>query len=158
MKTLIRQATIEDLDSIQALNLKLFEEESEEFDKALDLNWTFGTEWEDNYKNHITNPNWCAFVVVIDKQIIGYLAGSIIEEKCPHRILPEMAELDDIFILAEYRSMWIGLKLHEEFIKWSRSKNVKKVQVSAYAWNIKAINFYKKLWFGDFAVILEKDI
>jgi len=67
MKTLIRQATIEDLDSIQALNLKLFEEESEEFDKALDLNWTFGTEWEDNYKNHITNPNWCAFVVVIDK-------------------------------------------------------------------------------------------
>jgi len=69
-----------------------------------------------------------------------------------------MAELDDIFILAEYRSMWIGLKLHEEFIKWSRSKNVKKVQVSAYTGNIKAINFYKKLWFGDFAVILEKDI
>lgn len=158
MNTIIRPATIDDLRNIQELNHELFEEELEEFDKALDLNWTFKTEWENNYKNHIANPNCCAFIVAVNKQIVGYLAGSIIEEKCPYRILPEMAELDDIFILEEYRNMWIGTKLHEAFLGWCKSKNVKKIQVSAYAWNVKAINFYKKLGFGDFAVILEKDI
>lgn len=158
MNTIIRSATIDDLKDIQKLNHKLFEEEYEEFDKVLDMNWTLWIEWEKYYNNNIKNDNNCAFVATINDQIIGYLVGSITEEKCPYRILPEMAELDDMFVLAEYRSMWIGAKLYEEFILWCKSKNVRKVQVSAYTWNIKAINFYKKLWFGDFAVILEKDI
>lgn len=158
MKTIIRLATIEDLKSIQELNYKLFEEECDEFDSELDMSWTLWPEWKKYYTNNINNKNNCAFVAEINEQVVGYLVGSITEEKCPYRILPNMAELDDMFVLAEYRSMWIGSQLHEKFIEWCKSKDVKKLQVSAYTWNIKAINFYKKLGFWDFAVILEKDL
>lgn len=158
MNTIIRPATIDDLQNIQELNLKLFEEEIKKFDKNLDMNWTFGENWKKYYIDRITNPNCCAFVAIMEEKIIGYLVGSIIEEKCYYRILPEMAELDDMLILEEYRNMWIGTKLHEAFLDWCKSKNVKKIQVAAFSKNLEAVNFYKKKWFKDFATTLEMDI
>ena len=41
MDELIRSATLDDLEDIQSLNLKLFEKEHKEYDPLLDLCWTF---------------------------------------------------------------------------------------------------------------------
>ena len=38
----LRKAKLDDLDDILALNFKLFKKEYKEYDKRLDINWTYG--------------------------------------------------------------------------------------------------------------------
>ena len=150
----IRRATIEDLGEIQKLNSLLFKKEYNEYDKLLNLDWTLGEKGTSYFKNILTNENKCAFVAEAEGNIIGYLAGQISKIK-PYRNAPITAELDNTFVLKEYRNLDIGTKLYKEFVKWCEEKKVKIIRVQAFAPNTKAINFYHKNGFKDYTLILE---
>lgn len=150
----IKEAKIEDLKDIQKLNLLLFEKEYEEYDKFLNCDWTFGKEGEKYFKDKILKEDDCAFIAIEDNKVVGYLAGGLTKGE-DYRNLPKVAELDNTFVLKEYRNSGVGTKLYDEFIKWCKSKKVKIIKVQATAQNNKAINFYRKNGFEDYTLILE---
>ncbi|UCD03480.1 MAG: GNAT family N-acetyltransferase [Candidatus Woesearchaeota archaeon] len=157
MEVKIRKATIEDLKVIQNLNLKLFEKEYEEYDKTLDTKWPFSKTGTDYFKKKITEENSFAIVAVVDNNIIGYIVGGITEPDS-YRTIKQFAEIENMLVLEEYRSMKIGAKLVEESFKWFRDKGIKRVKLSAFAHNKGAINFYRKNGFEDYYLTLERDI
>lgn len=150
----IQKATIENLRDIQNLNLKLFEKEYKEYDKLLNCNWTFSEEGTQYFKDKILQKNNCSLVAVEKDKVVGYLVGGVTKGET-YRNLPKMAELEDTFVLEEYRNLGIGTKLYEEFVKWCKSNGVKIITVQATAENNKAINFYRKNGFKDYTLVLE---
>ena len=150
----VRKATIKDLKEIQALCQKLFEKEHEEYDKLLDLDWTFGEKGEKYFKDSMTKSNSCVFVAVEADSIIGYLAGEIVKGE-EYRKLPKMAEVGSLFVLDEYRSKGVGKELYDEFVKWAKGNDVKRVKVEASPGNEKGINYYEKMGFEGITLVLE---
>ena len=157
MDATIKTATMDDLQKVQELNLKLFEKEHKEFDSLLNLDWTFGKTGTKYYQDRISKGDGCVFVAIVDNKIIGYLCGALVKAE-DYRILPIVAELENTFVLDEFRSKGIGKKLYDEFIKWCKTKGVGKIRVEASAQNELAIKFYRNKNFKDYTLVLEADL
>ena len=111
MEFTIKKATIDDLNTIQELNNKLFELEYNNFDPSLKIGWPFEIAGEEYFKDLIENQ--IIYLAIMNKEIVGYLAGSIHVENSYNTT--SIAELDNMFILEEYRKYGIGTKLFNEF-------------------------------------------
>lgn len=153
----IRKATLDDLKSIQELNLLLFKKEKKEYDQRLDLSWTYGTIGTSFFTKRITNEDSFAVVAESKGNLVGYLVGSI---KAPHnyRKIKKSAELENMLVLEEFRNQKIGTKFFQQFLTWAKKKKVEIITVAVSAKNTKGINFYKKAGFKDYDVTLEYDI
>jgi diamine N-acetyltransferase len=157
MKSQIKLATIENLKDIQKLNLMLFKKEHKEYDNTLDCNWTFGTDGISYFKKRILEDDGCAFVAYINNEVVGYLVGGL-SEKSFCRILPMLAELENMYVLEHIRNKGIGSQLLNAFIDWCKSKEVKRIRVVASSMNTRAIKFYKKNGLEEYELILESNI
>ena len=157
MDITIREATLNDLEKIQELNLKLFEKEYEEYDKLLDLNWSFGKVGTKYFKDHISKDDCFVVVALIDDEIVGYLCGGLTKAEI-YRKLPLTAEVENTFVIEKYRSKGVGTKLYNNFLEWCKKKKVGKIRVQATAQNEKAINLYRRNGFKDYTLILECDL
>ena len=157
MDVTIKTATMDDLQKVQELNLKLFEKEHKEYDSSLNLDWTFGEIGTKYYQDRISKDDGCVFVAIIDNKIVGYLCGGI-TEPIKYRHSPTVAELENTFVLNEFRSKGIGKELYNKFIEWCKAKNVGKVRVEASAQNKLAIKFYRNNNFKDYSLVLEADL
>jgi len=157
MKVTIKNATIDDLQKIQALNLRLFEKEYKEYDPLLNLKCTFGKAGTKYYKDRILKDDGCVLIAVVGNEIVGYLCGGIKKAEA-YRNLPIVAELENTLVLEKFRSKGIGKQLFDEFIKWCKTKKVGKVRVEASAQNERAIKFYRTNNFKDYTLVLELDL
>lgn len=157
MEVIIKTATINDLQKVQELNLKLFEKEHKEFDSLLNLDWTFGEVGTKYYQDRISKDDDCVFVAIVDNKIVGYLCGGLTKAE-DYRNLPIVAELESTFVLDEFRSKGIGKQLYNKFIEWCKTKNVGKLRVEASAQNELAIKFYRNNKFKDYTLVLETDL
>jgi len=97
------------------------------------------------------------FIAEVNNEIVGYLAGSIIEP-CSYRNIKKISELENMIIKEDCRGKRIGEKLFKEFVEWSKFKKVKKMKVSAFTNNESAIRFYKRIGFDSYATELEYKI
>ncbi len=158
MESKIKSATIEDLKRVQELNLMLFEKDYAEFDSTLNCKWTFGEDGTEEFKTRITEDDDCVFVAYVNDEIVGYLVGGLMDNKETHRVLPNSAELENMFVLDKCRGMGIGSKLYKAFVDWSKSKGVGRLRVVVSAQNAAGINFYRKNGFSDYDLILETNL
>ena len=157
MESKIRLATIEDLKKVQELNLMLFKKEHEEFDKTLNCEWTFGKLGTEYFTERITQDDYCVFVAIADGNVVGYLAGGL-DKLESYSLSPFFSELENMFILNEFRGVGIGSELYQAFVDWSKSKGASRLRVIAHANNIDGINFYRKNGFIDYNLILETNL
>ena len=156
MNIQIQIANLNDLDSIRALNVKLFENEQ---------NWhpTNRREWVDEpngksyYAARLLGENGVVFKAIVDGRIIGYLCGGWLR-KYPFRKERLFAELENMYVDEKFRSMGIGKKLMEEFEKWCKAKGVETITVECVYENEKALKFYNTNGFKNHSVKLEKRI
>lgn len=149
MNIIIRKAILEDLKFIQELNYKLFDLEYNNFDPALNMEWTFSKIGEDYFRELIgKNTVW---VAVDDNKVIGYLAGSIDDEK-PAYVTKSLAELENFFIDEGHRRQGIGKKLLQEFKNECIEQGIEEIKVIASAKNTKAREFYQNNGFEEFEV------
>lgn len=153
----IQKATTKNFKELQELCQELVKKEYKEYDRLLDLDWTFGKKGIKYFTDALTKENSCTFIAIVDNKIIGYLVGCITKGE-NYRILPKLAELDSIFVVKEYQGQGIGSKLYNAFIKWCKSKNVKMTRVEASAQNKQGISFYRKNGFKDYTLTLENKI
>ena len=151
MDVIIRRADISNLKDIQELNNKLFELEYKEFDPSLKVGWPYEKEGTEYFSDMLNNE--VVFIAEVNNKIVGYLAGSInVEQSYNTRTL---AELDNMYILEEYRKYGIGSKLVNELKFYCRSLGIQELKVTASYKNVNAINFYRKNGFEDFDLTLK---
>lgn len=147
---IIRQATLNDLKSIQKLNYELFKLEKENFDPTLIVDWPLSEEGKSYFENLIKNEY--VIIAIEDENIIGYLAGTI-NEKGSYELL-QYGEINNMLVDNNYRGSGIGKKLINRFKEYCKTKNITNLKVVASAKNLNAIDFYKKQGFKDFDVML----
>lgn len=150
----IRKSNINDLKSIQELNNELFKLEYNNFDSDLIISWPFEEEGKKYFIDMINNQS--IFVAEKDNDIVGYLAGTI-DKKFTY-VDKKTAEIDNLFILDEYRNLGIGKMLISEFKKICKENDVKRIIVTAASKNINAIKFYKAQGFEDKKLTLKIEI
>lgn len=158
MEFKIKPATIDDLKTVQGLNLMLFEKEIVDFDSTLNREWTFSEVGENYFKARIVEDDGCVFLAYVDNEIVGYLAGGLVDVKKSYRALPNLAELENMFVLDKNRGMGIGSKLFQAFVEWSKLKKVSRLRVAASAQNVGGLKFYRKNGFTDYDLILETNL
>ena len=146
----IRQATLNDLQSIQYLNYELFKLEKENFDSTLIIDWPLSEEGKSYFENLIKNEY--VIIAVEDENIIGYLAGTI-NEKGSYELL-QYGEINNMLVDNSYRGSGIGKQLINCFKEYCKTKNITNLKVVASAKNINAIEFYKKQGFKNFDITL----
>ena len=150
MRINIRKANINDLIHIQNLNNSLFDLEYSNYDSTLKLGWPFEKDGEEYFIDRIKNN--LIFVAEINGKIVGYLAGSILEEISYS--VETFAELDNMYIDTNYRGYGIGSKLINEFKNYCKNIGIENIKVTAYSENKQAINFYMKNGFQDYNTTL----
>ncbi len=152
----IRKAKLSDFDAIIHLNSLLFKNDFQ-YDKTLDLNWSFGKESEKYFKEGITNSNHCTLVAESSGKILGYLAGGLRKRKT-YTKPAKYAELENMLVLEKFRNQGVGGKLVEVFLEWCKKQNIDYLDVTASASNKQGIDFYKKHGFEEYDLVLERKL
>lgn len=98
---IIRQATLNDLKSIQKLNYELFKLEKENFDSTLIVDWPLSEEGKSYFENLIKNEY--VIIAIEDENIIGYLAGTI-NEKGSYELL-QYGEINNMLVDNNYEAL-----------------------------------------------------
>ena len=150
----IRKANIDDLYEIQKLNGELFKLEYNDFDSTIIVNWPLSKEGKEYFEDAINNH--VVLVACLNKQIVGYLAGTLNSQYSYNNNI--QAELDNMCILTEYRKLGIGRKLFEEFRRICEENSINEIKVIASYKNTSAINFYKSNGFEEAELTLKLNI
>ena len=154
MDSIIRKATPKDLKEILRLNFDLFKKEYKEFDKSLDLEWTYSKESRKYFKSRITKKDGFVEVINNNGKIIGYLCGGI-SRRLSYRKEAKYAELENMLIEKKFRGKGLGAKMTKDFLKWCKRNKVDYVSVTASSKNENTIQFYRKQGFKDYDLELE---
>lgn len=150
----IRKATLDDLETIQQLNYKLFVLESNNFDDTLIVDWSLSDDGKEYFISSINDD--ITLVAVVNNKIVGYIIGSLDTEGSYNSI--KQAELNNMYVLEEYRSIGVGGKLFDELKRLFIENGMQEVKVVANCKNVKAVNFYKKNGFSESEITLKQKL
>ena len=151
-----RTATDNDINEILILNNELCKYETESGFDVYIKNWSLSQQSREYFLNLINN----SFVILAEteKDIVGYLAGSICEHGAYSYYEGKTAELENMFVKPEFRKYGIGSYLIAEFENWCTENGAKRIMVTASNSNNTAINFYRKNHFKDINLTLKKEL
>jgi len=153
----IRKATIEDLRIIQELNNKLCKRENIDFDSTVNPEFANSDGGLSYFKNALASDENLALIAEDANTPIGYIVGGI-EKVGDFRNIPNLCEVDNMWVDEKYRSQGIGKQFMNELEIWAKNKGVRRMRVVASYKNEKGINFYKREGFDEYDLILEKDL
>ena len=140
----VRQANIDDVSTIQALNNELFELESAHYDEYLIKDWPLSKDGLEYFTNAIENSY---VIVVLDgNDVVGYLLGDEVEY--PYYDF-KIAELCNMCVSSKYRKLGLGKMLFQRFQADYIAKGIDRFIVTASYKNESAIAFYKKIGFTE---------
>ena len=87
-------------------------------------------------------PRFEIFLAEVGGQVVGY--AFIFETYSTFRALPSLY-LEDLFVLEEFRGMKVGYALFKHCAHEAVKRGCGRYEWAVLAWNIHAINFYKRL-------------
>lgn len=151
----IRKAKKEDMKDIQNLRYLLGK-----YEKDLGLNivvpeWAYTEVGEKDF-NYFLNDQYI-FVATENNKIVGFITGEILKKKAWYNV--QLGEINNIFVLKEYRQKGIGKKLIETIINSFKEEGITNIQLYTFSNNTDAIKFYEKIGFKKYNVqmLYEKD-
>lgn len=154
MKTEIRRATKDDLNDILKLNDMLFAHEKKYDVDDYVPKWSFGKVNEEYFDDLIKNH--FVVVAVSEKEVVGYLAGSIYLDNTYSFYEGVTCELENIFVREEYRKCGLGTKMVNSFFEWCKEKHAKRCFVTAMSVNKNALEFYEDKGFENSTITFKK--
>lgn len=153
MEFIVRRAILEDLGAIQELNHQLFLSDSR-FDPELFNDWPYSLPGKKYFQRSLKpEPRAGAWVAEVNDKIVGYLVGWVWIKRAYRPV--KTAELENMFVLPDYRSRGIGQALVKEFINWCKKRKVKSVEAWAQFKNEPGKQFYQKCGFVPAATKFE---
>lgn len=157
-KITFRKARPADLKAVSELDLEFTKTQYQNYDKTLNLNWTYSRAGQKYFKNRMSPRDGMLRVAVNEQgKIIAYLSGGAVKPH-PLSIKAHYAELESIFIKDDYRGSGIGEKMTQDFIDWCRKNRIDFIDLSVAYGNSKVLDFYRKLGFNTRYAIMEVDL
>lgn len=152
----IRIATMADLKTIQKLGFDLLDYERQNWDPTLDVDWPFSEEGKAGYEKAIKEK----YTIIAEEEgePVGYLIGSVKKPIKGAARQITTAQLENIFVLRDYRRKNIGKKLFDKFLDYCEQNHVDALNVTVNAKNKTAISFYEKLGFSSSRLFLSKEL
>ena len=149
---LVRKATQKDIQSIVDLSVALFQEDAGQRDPFMNLNWP-RQEGEEYYTGMALGHDSVCLVAEADGTVVGFLTGYT--RKLDSMRPVQRAELESMFVERGFRGQQVGTNLARGFLAWCQEKRAQRVSVTAYAANVQAVEFYRRLGFEPRSVTLE---
>ena len=151
----IRKAVLEDLEDILYLSSMLFAFHA--FDHTLNKEWSFSYEARNLFLKRINEGFAIVAIEVVSGDVIAYLTGD--KYQAPSfRSLEIIGEIENIFVVEKYRNQRVGTKLVEEFLQWCSNGKANNISVRVRPNNTNALNFYRRIGFKYYTIILERDL
>jgi len=150
---MVRKATSKDIEEILSLNDKLFKYESQ-FGNMYNLDWTYSDRGKEYFQKRLTEKSGLVFIAEEKDNIVGYLCGYI--DTYSYRSVNPIAEIENMFVLEDFRGRGIGSNLIRSFEVECRKREVTRFRVGFIFQNKKAERFYTKFGFDEFEKYLEK--
>jgi len=94
---IIREANKKDLNDILRLNLILFKKEFKEFDKTLNISWTYSQRGKDYFNKRITSKEGFVAVAINNKEVVGYICCGLHDNRTR---IAKKAELENMMVTA----------------------------------------------------------
>jgi len=108
------------------------------------------------YENFINDDNIFLCFAEIDCNIVGYIYGFLQNNGDAYK--ESITQLDAMYVEDSFRKMGIGNALIDEFIKWSKKKKAKFIELKVCIDNNDAISLYHKNYFKEVKSIMRLDI
>lgn len=143
----IREATIENLDSLNQLHYDFTAEEANEYDETMLADWVFSKRSMDYVKKSIESKKSYVLVLEDKENIFGFLFASY--RKQPARKNGAIATVEMMYLAKEYRSKGIGREMLTMVKEWALKKGANKIEVAAFAKNRRVIDFYQSFGFVE---------
>lgn len=136
------------LDSVAGL----FAEDAGKHDTAWDLGWP-EREGRAFYTGLLADGDSLCLLATTENGPAGHLVGNI----GGHRMRPGevIATLVSMRVAEHARREGVGSGLIAEFMKWANAKNATEAQVTAFAANAGAIDFYQRNGFAPYELTLK---
>ena len=149
----VRRANIDDLRMIQELNNELFDLELNSSDHTLVRNWPLSIDGEEYFKELILKDY--VYVCVDFGEIVGYLAGSIVDVSY---IRNKYAEVNNMCVSDKCRGKGVGHLLLESFKSDVKDLGIMELRVTASSKNSNARSFYERNNFKEFEVTYRMEL
>lgn len=133
----IRKALIKDAKTVNNL-LTLLIRDEKQYDPSINTDFAV----TNMYENYIDKPGYLVIVAEENQKIMGYLYGYLKDNDGTYN--GNIAKLDALFVLEEYRHQGIADALITYFKDWALKNHVKKIEVGVCSKNIKAKCLYEK--------------
>ena len=147
----IRKAVKKDFDQYLRLRKEDIEEYSKIAGERIALNQ------ESRIKKEFDGMSKSKYHLILvaekDKQLIGYLTGSVTKNIWQHS-----GYIDDIFTSEKFKREGVGMCLIKTFIKFLKVKDIRKCKLEVNRKNKLAMKLYKKLGFRITSYELSLDI
>ena len=103
------------------------------------------------YLSEIINDNTkTIFVAEAQSKVVGFAECYILKSSSfPVIKKREWVQLDNIAVKREYQNAHIGSLLLNEVFKWTKSKEINRIELKVYTFNSNAASFYSSKGFKD---------
>lgn len=143
---------MEELPEIQEM-CNVLGEQSFGFDEELSTKWADGPDGEKYYRERIAGEKGVCFVAQKDQEIVGFVSTTMNTPGTWR--LTKRVEVDNLFIRESHRGEGVGKMLIDSVKDWSKSVGAKRVFLTAFKKNEKAISFYEREGFSPYELTLE---
>jgi GNAT superfamily N-acetyltransferase len=143
MNITIRNAVLQDLETLKKINLSSFEA-NVEFDPHIDMAWVYSAHATDYFTDAVTKPDHLALISEIDGVAVGFI---LLEPKHISYRKVKTIEIGIIAVVPSFRSRGIGATLIDAAKKWARENGYDTLFVNSYIRNDRALEFYKSQGF-----------
>lgn len=150
MNVIIRPASLIDLDALQAIGRKTFEEafaaNNSEENLAAYLEEGFSNQ---KLEAELQNENSRFYFAIQEEEIIGYLKVNMGDAQSEKQD-PNALEIERIYVLQKYHGKQVGVLLYEQALAIAKTRKAPYMWLGVWEENPRAIRFYQKQGFVEF--------
>ena len=155
MEVKIRQATPGDEALLARLNVAVHQihvEGRPDIFKPPDV-----AELTEFMRGRLEDPTCVAYIAEVDGVPVGYTINEVVRRmESPFSNANSYVVVDNISVEPAYRSQGVGEALMERVYQLAREQGIKRVTLSVWAFNARAVAFYERLGFAPFQINMDK--
>ncbi|NMA67940.1 MAG: GNAT family N-acetyltransferase [Desulfitobacterium sp.] len=149
------------------MNIQLRKAKIEDYEALCDIYWELDTLHIENHPELFVKPkdyprakkyiaeiiqdqDQALIVATKDSMIVGFVESHVLKSSSfPVFKKREWVQINSLVVKKEYQGNQIGSLLLQEVSKWTKGKNINRIELDVYTFNQKALEFYLKNGFKE---------
>ena len=154
MTVVTRDATIDDVDRLVALNARLmqvhlqFDEYYRRHPHSLEV-------YGDYFRRLIDEEKGRVLIALDGETIVGFIAGKI-EHRPPVFAITEKGEINSVFVTTPHRRRGIGGQLLRRMLNWFTEQGIEYVELSVDVKNTASANVWRSHGFEPWQLVMNR--